>query len=294
MVLLQHDENYILLESQIDFEVVVPGDDLSPYRLLILPDYVAVSEDEALRLQQFANQGGSILFGYRSALHNGTFRLDAGMQFRSEPVYAQDYLFPRQIQLPFGNAPFLCYNGSMQIAATDGHILCDTYEPYFDRTYAHYCSHLNTPARDYPSGNPAMVQKGNILYYAHPLCQMYYKDGAEVFKQLLRSAIYRIYRPLYRVNIPSAGRTRLTYQPEENRYIFHISYASPIRRGAVSVIEDIVPLTQVPVSLRLEQKVTSVSLLPQCQEIPFSWENGEVQFVIPRVECYQGIQIRTC
>ncbi len=284
----------VLLESQIDFEVVVPGDDLSAYRLLILPDYVDLPESEALRLQQFANQGGAIVFGYRSALRNGSFLLDAGMQFRSEPVYAQDYLFPRQIQLPFGNAPFLCYNGSMQITATDGDILCDTYEPYFDRTYAHYCSHMNTPSRDYPSGSPAMVQKGNLIYYAHPLCQMYYKDGAEVFKQLLRSAIYRIYRPRYRVDIPSAGRTRLTYQPEEDRYIFHISYASPIQRGAVSVIEDIVPLTQIPVSIRLEQKVTSVSLVPQCQEIPFSWENGEVKFVIPRVECYQGIQIRTC
>lgn len=283
----------ILLESQISFDVILEGDDLSAYKLLILPDQVALSRREADRINEFIQAGGAVIFGYRSALKDGKFLLDAGVQYLGEPAFAQDYLYAAKLKLPFGNAPFLCYNGAMQIALTDGEVLCDTYEPYFDRTYERYCSHMNTPYRDTPSASPAMVQKGNVIYYAHPLCQMYHKDGAELFKLVLRAAIRRVYTPRFELRIPSAGRARLTYQAQEDRYIFHVSYASPIQRGRVSVLEDIVPLVQVPVTVRLDRAVKAVTLVPDRKAIPFTWENGVLTFTIPCVDCHQAVEIKT-
>ena len=283
----------ILLESQIGFNVVLEGDDLSSYRLLILPDQVELSQQEAEQIRAFIRDGGAVLFGYKSALHNGRFLLDAGVEYVSDPVFAQDYLHAVKMVLPYGNAPFLCYHGAVKIALQDGEVLCDTYEPYFDRTYGRYCSHMNTPRREDAAASPGMVQKGKVIYYAHPLCQMYYHDGAELFKLVLREAICRLYTPKFQVQIPSAGRARLTYQAHAGRYIFHVSYASPVQRGIVSVIEDIVPLIDVPVKIRLDQRVTSVRLVPQQETIAFTQENGVLQFAIPRVNCYQAVEIKT-
>ena len=283
----------ILLESQISFDVVLEGDDLSVYRLLILPDQVKLSAREAERIHAFIEEGGAVIFGYHSALEDGKFLLDAGVEYVSEPQFTQDYLHATKLTLPFGNAPFLCYNSAVKIAVRDGEVLCDTYEPYFDRTYGRYCSHMNAPRRDEAADSPGMVQKGNVIYYAHPLCKMYYKDGAELFKLVLRAAIRRVYTPKFEVQIPSAGRTRLTYQAHAQRYIFHVSYASPVQRGRVAAIEDIVPLVQVPVSIRMEKPVRSVALVPERQTIPFTWEKGILQFTIPRVECYQAVEIKT-
>ena len=282
----------ILLESQIDFGVVMEGDDLSAYKLLLLPDEVKLSPAEAERINAYIKAGGAVIFGYKSACADGKFLLDAGVEYLGEPKFTKEYLDAGNLDLPFGNAPFLCYEGAVQVASQTGEVLCERFEPYFNRTYQHYCSHMNTPYRDEPAQNPAMVQSGKVIYYAHPLCRMYYKDGAEVFKRVLQAAIRKLYTPKYEVKVPSAGRSRLTWQAHENRYIFHVSYASPIQRGYVSVIEDIVPLMQVPVAIRLEESVRQVNLVPAREAIPFTQENGVLKFTIPCVDCYQAVEIK--
>ena len=283
----------MLLEIHIDFEVVSEGDDLSHFRLLILPDEVRLSDTEAERIRAFVEAGGSVLFGYHSGLKDGKFQLDAGMEYRSEPLFRRDYLFPKAFRLPFGNAPFLCYDGAVHTAVTDGEVLCQLYEPYFERTYEHYCSHMNTPFRDTPSDSPAMVKKGRVIYYAHPLCAMYDTEGSELYRHVIHCAIRLLYTPRYEVQLPSAGRTRLTWQEREKRYIFHASYVSPIQRGRVAVVEDIVPISDMPVSIRMAEPIRSVTMVPQGEALPFIQEKGVLRFTIPRVDCYQAVEIKT-
>ena len=50
----------MLLESHIDFDVVMPGDDLSRFRALILPDCVRLTAEEGARLGAFIARGGRI------------------------------------------------------------------------------------------------------------------------------------------------------------------------------------------------------------------------------------------
>ena len=283
----------MLLEIHIDFEVVSEGDDLSHFRLLILPDEVRLPDTEAERIRAFVEAGGSVLFGYHSGLKDGKFQLDAGMEYRSEPLFRRDYLFPKAFRLPFGNAPFLCYDGAVHTAVTDGEVLCQLYEPYFERTYEHYCSHMNTPFRDTPSDSPAMVKKGRVIYYAHPLCAMYDTEGSELYRHVIHCAIRLLYTPRYEVQLPSAGRTRLTWQEREKRYIFHASYVSPIQRGRVAVVEDIVPISDMPVSIRMAEPIRSVTMVPQGEALPFIQEKGVLRFTIPRVDCYQAVEIKT-
>lgn len=282
----------MLLEAHIDFEIIMPGDDLSRFRALILPDSVALSETEASRIRQFIAQGGSVLFSGTSALKEQCFQIDAGIRYIGTPEYKQDYFCAGdQLSLPFGNAPFFCYQSAQRTSLTDGSKLAAVYEPWFDRTYAHYCSHQNTPYRPDPAGHPAAVRKGNVIYLAHPLCAMYYKDGAQLFREVLIGSLKMIYQPLYRVELPSAGRTRLTRQPEQLRYIFHAAYASPVQRGRTSVLEDMPRFRDIAVEMDMQHAVSAVSTIPDRNPIPFSQQNGVLKFAIPFLQCHQAVEI---
>ncbi len=282
----------MLLESHIDFDIVMPGDSLAPFKALILPDHVKLSYEEASRIQEFANNGGAVLLTGDSAVSDGAFQIDVGAKYVGPASYRQDYLcVTDSIRLPFGNAPFLCYQGAQTIELTDGEVLAGLYPPYFDRTYAHYCSHMNTPYQPDAAAAPAAVRKGNVICFAHPLCAMYKDDGAQLFREVLIRALKLIYTPKYSISLMSAGRTRLTFQPAEHRYVFHAAYGSPIQRGRTSVIEDLPPIYQTPVTVSVDEPVRRVTLVPEGKELPFEQNGSSVSFTIPCISCHQAVEI---
>ena len=56
---------------------------------------------------------------------------------------------------------------------------------------------------------------------------------------------------MLKVDLPSAARINLLHQSNENRYVMHLLYGSPIRRGMTYVIEDLVPLKNTTVAFQL-------------------------------------------
>ena len=169
--------------------------------------------------------------------------------------------------------------------------MAQVYEPWFERTYATYCSHSYTPYRDESSEYPAAVKNGNVVYIAHPMCRLYKNNGAQLFREVVIRALKLVYSPRYTVGLPSAGRTRLTKQEEKGRYVFHTAYASPIQRGNTSVIEDVLTLKDIPVRVSIPETVKCVRLIPEGREIAFSEKGGAVEFTLPEVTLYQGAEI---
>ena len=110
---------------------------------------------------------------------------------------------------------------------------------------------------------------------------MYKNDGAQLFRDTLCGALRLIYRPVMEVSLPSAGRARLTRQ--EGRYVLHLMYGSPIQRGRTSVIEDLPPIQNVPVTLRLSAPLSQAILQPQGRAIPFTQSEGIVTLTVPQV-----------
>ena len=285
----------MLLEAHMDFEIVLPGDDISPFATLILPENVCLSDDEAARINAFIEKGGSVLFSGHSALKDGKFQLDAGVAYVGEPEFQRDYLCPtfKNIQPFTEDARFLCYEGAVRTKLTgDAEILSHVYEPWFERTYERYCGHKYAPYREEPA-HPGSAKKGNVIYIAHPLCKMYHKFGAQVFRDVFINTLKLIHNPVYRTaNLPSAGRTRLTCQAQKNRYVFHASYASPIQRGMTSVIEDIPFIDGMEVEITLPKKIEKITLITGSgEDVPFTQDKGVVRFTLPKFRMYTGIQL---
>ena len=216
--------------------------------------------------------GGSLLVLGDSGLDQDKtgFVLDVGAEYVGPAAYWLDYLVAGpELSKDMVASPFLNYTAAMRARLTDGVALAAIKEPYFDRTYEHYCSHMNTPYRTEDAPQPGAWRKGNLVYLAHPLGGIYYHHGARLHRQLFVNALRLLYtRQVVTVQLPSAGRVNLVHQPDRRRYVAHLMYAPPLQRGRCLVIEDMPALYDVPVSLDVPEKVARVYLAPSKIELP--------------------------
>ena len=118
---------------------------------------------------------------------------------------------------------------------------------------------------------------------------MYKTDGAQLFRDTLCGALRLIYHPVMEVSMPSAGRARFTRQG--GRYVLHLMYGSPIQRGRTSVIEDLPPVRDIPVTLQIIEPLAEAILQPQGQVIPFTQSGGTVTLTVPQVACHQMVEL---
>jgi hypothetical protein len=95
-----------------------------------------------------------------------------------------------------------------------------------------------------------------------------------------------------KTTLPAQGIVTLAKQ--RNRYIAHMLYGVPVRRGMnTEVIEDIQPLYQIEAQLNINElikkPVKRVYLAPQNTDIEYSIENEAVHINIPRIDIHQMI-----
>ena len=98
--------------------------------------------------------------------------------------------------------------------------------------------------------------------------------------------------PALRVEAPSTLQASLNVQPAQNRQIVHLLHYIPERRGReFDIIEDVVPIFGVPVSVRVGGPVSGVKLAPQGVPVQVHVADGRVEFLIPRIDGHQMVEI---
>jgi hypothetical protein len=185
------------------------------------------------------------------------------------------------------------YTRGMKIATQPGsETLADLLLPYFDRTYQHFCSHNQTPSSR-AAGQPAVVQKGRVIYFCHAVFSQYQQKAPHWCKQLVLNALDRLLpQPLLRLSGPSALIATLNSQDALHRQVLHLLYYVPERRSdTIDIIEDVVPLHDVAVSLRADRAVERVACVPQELPLAFAVEDGRVHFTVPKVQGHQMVEI---
>jgi hypothetical protein len=288
----------MLLETQTDFCVVDPGSDLgsdlSQYAAIVLPGAACLDESQALALDRFARDGGGLLVLGESALDNEKrrFILDVGATYLGTGEYDVDYTVVGSV-LGKGlvSSPFLNYEAALRVRPSeDTQVLAAIREPYFSRTYARYCSHLNTPYRPTDAAHPGALRKGSVVFLPHALGRIYYAHGARLHRDLFRKALGLVYNePMIEVDLPSAGRISLLHQPDLDRYVAHLLYAPALQRGRCLVIEDLVPLYDIPLQIRVPQAIERATLVPGGDALAVERAGDTVSVVIPVVHCHQAV-----
>jgi len=281
----------MLLESQTDFDVVYEND-YSRFDLVIFPDKVKLDEAGKKALQAYLNRGGRVIFSGESLVENGKFVIDAGIDYIGPDGADKDFVRVGEGFEGIPSSPFLFYRPAERVALRGAESMAEVVMPYFNRTLRHYCSHKNTPYDLEKETSPAMTRFGNILYIAHPVFAVYKEYGSLYHKRYFLRALKTMCPALpLEVDLMSAGRGVLNHQPEQRRYVAHFLYAAPSNRGAAEVLEDFPDLYNIPVRLRLPEKIKRVVLVPAGEEIPFEETEDGICFTLPHLRIHALVSV---
>jgi len=169
-------------------------------------------------------------------------------------------------------------------------VLADTVVPYFNRTWEHFCSHRHTPSAG-EVGYPGIVKNGQSVYFMHPVFSQYAKNAPRWVKQLVANVLNVLLpEPILQLDAPSTTLSTVNAQPKENRWVVHLLHYIPERRGQdFDVIEDVIPIYDVGVSVRVTNDVKKVATAPSGEALTFEQGNGRVSFVLPKLEGHEMV-----
>jgi hypothetical protein len=281
------------------FDVADSASDLAGYAVLVLPDHIRVSAELANALQVHVARGGGILASFASGLDPelrdfalpalGVRRLDDGPppDFPDTRHDHCDYLVPRgAIGEGLPETEHAMYLRGLRVEAADGtEVLAERVDSYFDRTWAHFCSHLQTPSSG-RAGGPAIVRGQRSVYFAHPVFTQYDRNAPRWCKTLVGNALKLLLpEPLVTHDGPSTLRVSLTEQPDEHRWVLHLLHYIPERRGeSFDTIEDVIPLHDLTLSVRAPDGVKAVTRGPDGDALAYEVRDGRVEVAVPRLD----------
>ncbi len=301
-----------LLEGHFLFDVIDSEPDFNRYKMLVVPDDVAISGKLKKKLDTYLSQGGKLFITGKSILDPATGKplFDAGAKFEGENTLSPDFAMPAKPLAPdYVGSPMVMYLPSQKIKVASGESLGQIFDPYFNRSFRHFCSHQHTPPQPSPSGYDCGVRKGNILYLAHPVFSIYRALGSVACKEYIVKGLRLLLgddNTFSAGNLPSTARVSLRRQESTGILVLHLLYAPTISRGgsveidnnplemlrSVEVIEELPPLHNICISLKTGSAPAAVSLQPQSQALKHSFAGGRTSFNIEEFSCHQMVVLK--
>ncbi|HEX9118543.1 MAG TPA: hypothetical protein VGA61_20930, partial [Anaerolineae bacterium] len=243
--------------------------------------------------------GGKLLVTGKSGLDEATgdFWLanEMGVHYAGPAPFAPDYLVAGT-ELSAGIEPmaYACEKQGERVTVAPGaKILARVAAPYFNRTWEHFCSHQYAPM-DRVTDDAAVVESadGALIYCARPLFGEYAESARRVHKQVLLNCIDRLLEAprVGKNNLPTTAQ--VTVRSLGDDLVVHLLHYVHQRRGkGLDVVEDVIPLHNVQVSVRVETKPSAVLAVPDGSPVEWDYAEGYVRFRLPQVHGYQIVHI---
>ncbi len=283
-------EGWTRMLSQLkhQFDIVLSDADFARYDLIILPDHAAVDPTMARKLDAYVTQGGAVLATGTSGLSDDASKVT----WKSLPIiphglspFTTTYMrFGKEVNEDVPNSDHVLYDTTVRVTPKSGaRKLVTVVEPYFERAWDHFSSHAQTPG-DKPSKYALATIKGKIAHIAAPVFGSFAKNGNYPLRLLVRNVIeLLIDAPLLRVDAPTT--TEATVMRQKKRTIVHLLQYAPERRtAALDIVEDNVPLLDVPLSLAADRAPKKVYTAPDQTPIAFEYRAGRVNLRVPIVK----------
>ena len=277
----------MLLELHQQFDVLDTGSDLTPYKIVIVPDDVRPVPELVEKLKRFAAAGGALIVSHESLLDRETkqFALEMGVRYQGPAKYQGEYML-----IPGHDTAYYLYQRGTSVTADGGAEILATYgHPYFDRSPDHFSSHKQTPMGQ-RTNEPLIARRGRIVYIANPFFASYALDGYGIQKQMIGELLNTLLpKPLVLApNLPSTAQVTVLEQP--GRHIVHLLYYPLTRRAPdIDIIEEPGLLENVELKLRVPKRPARVMLVPEKRPVPFTYADGYASCQVSKVRGHQAL-----
>jgi hypothetical protein len=279
------------------FDIIDSVSEFSLYKVIIFPDEIVMDQGLSLKLEVYIRAGGRVIATYQSGLNveKTKFATDLlGVKYVGEAPYSPDFIVPRgEMAKGLYETEYVMYRQGTQIEVMEGaESLSDIYVPYFNRTWQHFCSHRHTPS-SHQYGYPGIVKNEKVIYYAHPLFSIYAELHPKWCKQLLKNGLDKLLpEPILRYEGPTSLLACVNVQQHERRYVLHMLHYIPEKRcQEIYTIEDVIPLYHTKVSMKLDEVVKAVKVVPEGAFLDFRYTEGRLEFIIEKIDGHAMIAI---
>ena len=290
----------MLLELHQPFVVLDTHADWSGFDLVVLPDTIVMTPANVAKAKKLLAKGGRIIAAGTALLDekHEKFAVDPGAKLLGRSPLEMDYLVATALTPNVAvKSAIAIAGGAFEIKPTRAAVLAERREAYFNRTWEHYTSHQHAP--DKPGkATPAAVISQQIAYFAHDIFTRYRTHGQPLYRDFFEAALRRLLGNKLPVetNLPTTGRIGLLEQKHEKRYVAHLLYSPTSTRGKmrdlpIELIEDVIPLYDTRVALRLPKKVKTVRLVPDGEALGFNQDDGVVSFTVPKFASHQMVEL---
>jgi hypothetical protein len=218
-----------------------------------------------------------VLFSGQAGFDNeGAVLSEQGAVFRGESPFSHTFIHaePNVIE-GLENYGYVVYDKGIRAVPKDGAAsLATVGEPYFERDYTQFCGHDYTPESQI-SKYSAIIQNGKVMTFALPLFETYGKYASPNIRILIGNCIKRLIEP--KVTADGTSFMEAVLMESENAKAVHlISFCPERRANGLDIVEDPIPVIDLNISVKCEEKPKKVYLAPDEIELPFAFENGRV------------------
>ncbi|MBQ9115567.1 MAG: alpha-L-fucosidase [Clostridia bacterium] len=271
-----------LIGEHIPFGVTGGYHSLKGYKAVILPMLTDLDEKDFERITEYVRGGGRVYISGAEAPELLSKLLSAEVKGRTESrnIYLsptdegkEHFLdFNKVYPLPFeGSAPILSFSGNYRVLAT-------LTLPYTGDKDAEFVSiHSDPPGKE--TEHPAVVEAelgaGSVIWSAVPIEAEEIYEYRKIFFSLL-SRLLPDYRPSFKAQAPEEAEITLFDSGEYLTLNVVTVDERPINRL----------INSFEVSVKTDHKPRSVKLLPEGEDIDFSYEDGYVTFKVRPFTCF--------
>lgn len=288
----------MLQEGQHQFDVIDSQTDFLDYKLLVMPDTIPVNETLRAKLESFVDKGGKLIASYKSGLTPDGDKFASsgfGIKLKGDAPFSPDFLAVTGSGIGKGlpETELVMYMKGMEVELNGAEALVNANVPYFNRTWEHFSSHRHTPSEG-KKGYPAVTRNGNVVYFMHPIFTQYANSAPLWCKKIFLNTVEILLpHPVLKMeNAPSALVAAVNVQPDKKRYVVHLLYYVPERRGSsFDVVEDVVPVFNLKAKLNVSQKIRKVTAVPQGRNISFRQTGNGIDFTLPELMGHQMVEV---
>jgi hypothetical protein len=289
----------MLTQLQYQFSFIDSEADFSLYKVLVLPDSITVDANLKVLLEAYLSKGGKILATNKSGLdENGQWVLGTlPIEISGEYPYTPYYTYPTgQLleQKGIEDTDHVQYLGGTQVKVIGAvSVLAKITEPYFNRRWNHFCSHLQTPP-DKRTDNPEMLfNQKDFVYFASKKFSCYNNFSARCDRDMVDYGLHLLLDKgkMVRSNLPSTAEVtvRKSAINEKGIVITVMNYIPQRRTAGIDIVEDMIPLHTVEFAILVDREIVSVKNAATDESISFTLVGGRVCFTLLSIEGYAVI-----
>ena len=288
----------MLMQLKLQFSVIDEESEFEKYRLIILPDEVIITPKLKAKLEEYVNNGGKILATGASGKDGDHFALDGmRLKFLGRNEFEPYYIFPKERfakSIPDFEYFNYCAGEKIEVLDKSYEILAGVAVPYFNREWNHFCSHRQTPVEKRTDIPEMVYNNKNMIYMSSYIFKSYWENGNKVFRDFIENAI-NVLLPerIFASNLPSTAEVTVRRNDEGRGVVVNILNNILQRRvQKQDIMEDVIPLYNIKVSIKLDKPVSRVFSPQDGTEYKFKYSSGRIELVIPEISGYRMLVIQ--